>query len=201
MAEYIALLREEEEFYKVKSRVTWLMCGDKNTCFFHWKATTHTARNCILSLQNENGVSITEYEQVQAIAVDFYKHLFSQPGVDHFEHANKLQGVTTKPVKDEYVNMLQASVTLEEIKQAVFSMLVGKAPGPDGFTVEFYKHNWAVVGDDVVRAMKYCFEHIYVYYPLNSTILTLLLKIPNAMHIREFRPIASCNVLCKCYSV
>ena len=36
--------------------------------------------------------------------------------------------------------MLQAPVTSEEIKQAMFYMPVGKAPGQDRFTVEFYKH-------------------------------------------------------------
>lgn len=42
--------------------------------------------------------------------------------------------------------LLVAPVTADEIKDALFSMSANKAPGPDGFPMEFYKTAWSVVG-------------------------------------------------------
>lgn len=39
-----------------------------------------------------------------------------------------------------------------------------------------------------------------MYKPLNSTILTLVPKVPTPDTMKDFRPIACCNVVYKCYS-
>ncbi|KAL3534631.1 hypothetical protein ACH5RR_003092 [Cinchona calisaya] len=39
-----------------------------------------------------------------------------------------------------------------------------------------------------------------MYYPLNRTILTLVPQVENASCMKDFRSIACCNVLYKCYS-
>jgi len=42
--------------------------------------------------------------------------------------------------------MLTANFTLEEFKQAAFSMQVDKCLGPDGFNSGFYQHFWDTSG-------------------------------------------------------
>lgn len=37
---------------------------------------------------------------------------------------------------------LDAPITLLELQQALGSMKSGKAPGPDGFTVQYYKKDY-----------------------------------------------------------
>ncbi|GKD01685.1 hypothetical protein Tco_1171959 [Tanacetum coccineum] len=41
-----------------------------------------------------------------------------------------------------------------EIKGALFSMSDEKAPGSDGFTADFFKKTWNVVGNDVTCAIR-----------------------------------------------
>ncbi|GAA0164669.1 hypothetical protein LIER_20253 [Lithospermum erythrorhizon] len=41
-------------------------------------------------------------------------------------------------------------VTVEEIESIMLKMKIGKVPGPDGFTTEFYRHSWHIVKESVV---------------------------------------------------
>jgi hypothetical protein len=94
--------------------------------------------------------------------------------------------------------LLEKPFTAEEIKKTMISMPSNKAPGPDGFTTEFYKSAWSVVGEDVVAAIQSFFESGLLLKELNATILTLVPKKLNASFMRDFCPITCCNVLYKC---
>lgn len=109
-----------------------------------------------------------------------------------------MQEIITKKLSEEDKLHLQRPVEADEIQKAMFSMKRGTAPGPDGFTVDFFIHNWSIVGKDMVKAISYCFENDYMYKPLNSTIITLVPKVPTPKTMKEFRPIACCNIVYKC---
>lgn len=46
----------EETMWKQRSRNMWLKLGDKNTSFFHTKASNRKARNYIMGLTDLDGV-------------------------------------------------------------------------------------------------------------------------------------------------
>lgn len=52
---------------------------------------------------------------------------------------------------------MQKVVSEEEIKCILFAMKNKKAPGADGYTAEFFKSAWNVVGVDVIAAIKHFF--------------------------------------------
>lgn len=83
---------------------------------------------------------------------------------------------------------------------AIFDMKKYKAPNHDGFTVDFFLSNWNEVGTDVMKAVQYCFNELYMYKPLNSTILVLVPKLPTTNTMKYFRPIACCNIVHRCFS-
>ncbi|CAA7053092.1 unnamed protein product [Microthlaspi erraticum] len=51
-AKWNLLVKEEEKFYRQKSRVRWLNLGDRNTKFFHRTVTQRASRNHIHVLKN-----------------------------------------------------------------------------------------------------------------------------------------------------
>ena len=53
-------------------------------------------------------------------------------------------------VSEEENEVLTAPFIEEEIKTAVFDMEHNKAPGPDGFPVEFYHFFWEIVKPDLM---------------------------------------------------
>lgn len=53
---------------------------------------------------------------------------------------------------------LMAIPSHEEIWEVVRSMKPNKPSGPDGFPVSFFKHNWSLVGDQLVGLIKEFWE-------------------------------------------
>lgn len=49
---------------------------------------------------------------------------------------------------------LVKEVTAEEIRNVLFSMPSNKSPGPDGYTCEFFKDTWEIVGQDFTAAIQ-----------------------------------------------
>jgi hypothetical protein len=61
-----------------------------------------------------------------------------------------------------------------------------KAPGLDGFTVEFFKKAWPIVGGDVIFAIKSFFESGMLLKEVNVTIITLVPKKLNPSTMGDF---------------
>ncbi|KAJ6287645.1 hypothetical protein OIU78_001692 [Salix suchowensis] len=53
--DYAALLRDEESFFKQRSRIQWLQMGDRNTGFFHKTLLHRQSRNSIHSITTSTG--------------------------------------------------------------------------------------------------------------------------------------------------
>jgi len=54
-------------------------------------------------------------------------------------------------VSEEENKVLVAPFSEEEVKMAVFYMEHNKAPGPNGFSAEFYQFFWEVVKPDLMN--------------------------------------------------
>lgn len=65
-------------------------------------------------------------------------------------------------------------------------MLTSKAPDPNGYTIEFYKVAWQVVGRDFVVTLQSFFINGFMPKSINSTILTFDLKQTNEQRMRDF---------------
>ncbi|GKG48301.1 hypothetical protein Tco_0510186, partial [Tanacetum coccineum] len=64
------------------------------------------------------------------------------------------EGVTLNIEFPHHLNSMQqldleAEVSSEEIKKAVWDCSADKSPGPDGFTFCFYKRFWSLIEKDV----------------------------------------------------
>jgi hypothetical protein len=66
---------------------------------------------------------------------------------------------------------LNKPIAKEEIDQVVQEMPNGKAPGPNGFTVEFFKACWEVVKHDIYGVVEYSRCSASILKALNVTML------------------------------
>ncbi|XP_074305592.1 uncharacterized protein LOC141640811 [Silene latifolia] len=97
-------------------------------------------------------------------------------------------------------HILLSPFTDEEIKKTIFSIPNEKAPGPNGYSSQFFKTSWDIVGGDVCAAVHEFFRNGKLLKQLNATNVTLIPKVPNPTTVMQFRPIACCNVVYKCIS-
>ncbi|GJU63730.1 putative RNA-directed DNA polymerase, eukaryota, reverse transcriptase zinc-binding domain protein [Tanacetum coccineum] len=75
-----------------------------------------------------------------------------------------------------------------------------KAPGPNGYSVAFFKEAWDIIVGDVTKAIKEFFTTGVLVKELSHTIIALIPKVTTPMRIIDYRPISCCNVLFKCIS-
>lgn len=91
-------------------------------------------------------------------------------------------------------------VTPEEIKREVFALPANKTPGPDGYTGEFFRKTWNILGDDFTSAVLEFFRSGKLLKQWNCTAISLVPKKLGADRIGDFRPISCCNVVYKVVS-
>ena len=71
------------------------------------------------------------------------------------------------------------------------------APGPDGFSIEFFKSFWPVIRGDIKEMLDELHSGSLDLWRLNYGVITLLPKIRQTNNIKQFRPICLLNVIYK----
>lgn len=100
-------------------------------------------------------------------------------------------------ILDYLIAGISTEVTLKDVHHVVFSMVPLKAHDIDGFHAKFYQASWDILGDSVLRLVKWVFQVGLLNLRFNKTLLILILKVPHAKSINQFRPTSLCNVLYK----
>ena len=75
-----------------------------------------------------------------------------------------------------------------------------KAPGPDGFTSNFFHFFWDMIKEEVLAIVEESRKSRGVLKSFNTTFLSLIPKGEGANTPGKFRPIALCNVIYKIVS-
>ncbi|XP_070019802.1 uncharacterized protein [Nicotiana sylvestris] len=76
-AELNLILKNKEDFWKLKSRINWLNEGDVSTRFFHISTLNRRRRNIILSLKEENGNRLHEQKDIHVAILGFFTDLYT----------------------------------------------------------------------------------------------------------------------------
>lgn len=171
-----------------------------NTCFFHRSVQIRDARNSIRRLLTEQWEVLTTSGDVKREAVaHFQRFLQAQEQMEEISVAS-LQDLFTFRCSFVASASLVSLVTAQEIYEALLSLPNDKVLGLDGFTKEFYVATWKVIGQDFVTAIQSFFLFGFLPSGINATILSLIPKTENVEKMKDFRPIACCNLLYKVIS-
>ncbi|GJW43510.1 RNA-directed DNA polymerase, eukaryota [Tanacetum coccineum] len=168
-----------------KAKVKWAIEGDENTKFFHGivnKKIRHLAIKGIL-------IDSEWIDNPTRVKSEFY---------NHFANRFSAPNWTWVPFDDQFPSCLnidhscdlERDVTIEEIKRVVWDCGSDKSPCPDGFTFEFFKKYWSIVGNDVVNAVKEFFSSSTFPNGCNPSFIALIPKVLDAKHLNDFRPIS-----------
>lgn len=145
--------------------------------------------NMITSIVNSQGQITYDMDHVKQEILDYYVGLLGTdpPDVEPLPDGILQSSYTLTVEQKEW---LCNPVSVEEIKQALFSIDKTKVPGLDGFSSGFYKASWQLVGETVVNSIQDFFRKGKLLTQVNSTNICLVPEITNPSKPSDFRPIA-----------
>ncbi|GJY29847.1 RNA-directed DNA polymerase, eukaryota [Tanacetum coccineum] len=111
---------------------------------------------------------------------------FQDPGICH----GKINFSFPNRLNHEQSTELESSITREEIRNAVWGCGENKSPGPDGFTFEFFRKFWSVVGPDFCIAVEWFFYHASFSIGCDSSFIALIPKSLDPESVGDYRPIS-----------
>lgn len=143
--------REEEEYWKQKSRQLWLTLGDKNTNFFHATTRSRRERNRVSAIETTEGAPVYEDSQIVEVISQYFQQIFTSTNPPATEVVNRAITPCISVTTNETLTSLPLA---QEIKEAMFATHPDKAPGPDGFSASFFQSNWDVVGPAIIKEIQ-----------------------------------------------
>ena len=112
------LLLMEEKLWLQRSKTLWMKLGDKNTSYFHNKASQHFRRNRILGLKDSAGNFCSMDENVAILLENYYKDLFTSSDLSEIDEVvQHTRKVVTKKMNRELVGSFSRAKLEVALKQ------------------------------------------------------------------------------------
>ncbi|WMV59774.1 hypothetical protein MTR67_053159 [Solanum verrucosum] len=185
LVELEELAKNEESRWRQKSRVLWLKQGDNNTKFFQRVATTHRRCNTIDRLII-NGEENKDPKEIKDHITEFYKQLYTES-----ESWRPSFVMTNCPrISQEEQEWMQRPFSKEEVVHILKLCDGDKAPGPDGFTMLFFKKCWGIITSDAMQTIHNFHQNEVFERSLNATFVVLIPKKLGAVELKDFKPIS-----------
>lgn len=189
------LLQQDYDYWKQRAKILWLSDGDRNTKYFHQKASNRRKKNTIKGLFDSHGVWHDSENGIENVVLQYFDNMF-KAGPSHTDHLTEVVNLIEPGVTPAMNDDLCAPYSAEEIRLALFQMHPTKSPGPDGMP-QFFQHFWETVGESVVLAVQNFLESGQLVKEINFTHVCLIPKVKNPENMSQLRPIALCNVIYK----
>ncbi|GKB53636.1 RNA-directed DNA polymerase, eukaryota [Tanacetum coccineum] len=138
-----------------KSKIKWAIEGDENSKFFHGIINKKRSQLSIRGVFVE-GTWCTDPSIVKEAFKNHFEVRFQQPCHDRL----KLNAPFHNRLSSDQVDELDRAVSRDEIRRAVWNCGENKSPGPDGYTFEFFRKYWSLVGADFCDAVDYFFKSV-----------------------------------------
>ncbi|KAF7844578.1 ribonuclease H [Senna tora] len=185
----------EEALWAQKARQTWLVSGDRCTAYFHNLVKKRRIQNQITAIKDENEQWIDDYKTMEQMGIKYFNDIFTQDNTFQItDILKKLEKYDIPSLQQTHLDILNKPFTIDECHEALNQMKLDSAPGPDGFTVRFYRTFWDTVKSDVQAMLSSFLNNGNFTDHLNRTFITLIPKTNAPQTFKDFRPISLANV-------
>ncbi|KAL9413386.1 hypothetical protein AB3S75_041957 [Citrus x aurantiifolia] len=103
-------------YWKQRSRADWLKEGDKNTKFFHLKASARKRKNKIWGIDDKQGRWTEKEAEVEAEFCEYFQEIFTSSRPNQAQIDATLDGLLPK-IDETMKNHLNQPFTAEEIRR------------------------------------------------------------------------------------
>ncbi|CAI0554757.1 unnamed protein product [Linum tenue] len=175
----------EEISWRQRSREVWLQVGDKNTGYFHRVAKVKSRRKKIKRIVID-GRSTEDGNEIKSA---FQEH-FTAKYMEEEEDRPFPTRYRECRVSLEDSDALVVPFTEKEVWIAISQCNGSKAPGPDGYTIEFFKKAWGIIKSDLLKAFDDFFLAGSLPQSIAHAFICLLPKKDSVEMVSDFRPIS-----------
>ncbi|XP_057755764.1 uncharacterized protein LOC130974943 [Arachis stenosperma] len=133
-----------------------------------------------------HGRVVRNQTRIKVAIRGFYKGLYRQELVPRIGFRDGL----VRQIDGAEAVALEVMPSVEEIRGAVWDCESSKAPGSDGYNLNFIKRCWEDIGQEFTTAVMDFFQSAKLPADVNVTWVTLAPKFVGAKETRDFRPIS-----------
>ncbi|XP_042964656.1 uncharacterized protein LOC122298876 [Carya illinoinensis] len=152
-------MKREETRLSQQVKLRWMETGEASAQFF--KTFVSLNKPFVQEMRCPDGTCLNSPEEIHSGAVDYFSSFLQARNPRDLPDLSNL--VQHSILEEENANLLQLP-SIQEVKEAMFSIYVDSSPGPDGFGSGFYKRP---TGFDKFRPISLC----SVVYKVFSKIL------------------------------
>ena len=184
----------KQAMFRAKCR--WVEQGERPTKYFFNMEKRNYNKKTIRELRLEDeSTTINDkqiLDQIEVYFRDLYtsEKTFSQEEYDEFTQHSQMPKLS-----DDDRDNLEGPLSYDECKNVLESFQSDKAPGEDGFTVEFYKFFYDLLGENLLACLNEAYEKNELTISQRRGIITLLPKEDGSLlDLHNWRPITLLNV-------
>ncbi|EOY03669.1 Uncharacterized protein TCM_018759 [Theobroma cacao] len=129
---------------------------------------------------------VEDPESIKREVVNHFQKLYTKQLVLDVKEMDWEMGT----LKRESAEYLEKPFKEEEFWATIQGCDDNKAPGPDGYNLNFFKNQWNVVKKEVMKFMGDFHKEGGLGCGVNASFITLILKVQNPTSLGEYRPIS-----------
>ena len=182
----------------IRSRARWECNADRPSKYFLNLEKKNFIQKTIYRLKTDKGQIITDPKLILKEQEDFYTKLYSTTGNVDVGYISNLEA---PKITENQRKILDANISMEELKRALFNLACGKSPGCDGLPADFIRHFWPQL-----KGFLYCLyceivETQEFHLSARRGIISLLEKAgKDPLLLKCWRPLTLLNTDYKIYS-
>lgn len=192
-------LKKAQRAY-IRSRAKWIEDGEKNSSYFSRLEKTRQERNALTTL-NINNKIVTDPKEIDNEVhyilqyIHFIKTCIHHPFLRQTDIFFKKVDPFIPKIDPDFKMTCDSDLKIEEIDTAIKKMALGKSPGQDGLTTNFYRFFWSDIREMLFGALKECLESNTLLITMKQAIIVLIPKPKkDKTVIDNLRPITLLNV-------
>ena len=155
-------------------------------------------KKIISELAISEGYVTDDEKQIMEEIKSFYEKLYSSSNNatnEAFQEFTCSISQHVSVLSQDQCNEIEGVLILDECWAALNSMGTGKSPGEDGFTVEFYRCFFDILGNDLLNSLNAAYENGEMSISQRRGVITLIPKEnSDPRKVSNWRPITLLNV-------
>lgn len=174
----------------IRSRAKWMEEGETNSSYFFALEKRNGKQKSLTSLKI-NEAPCTDPKAISNFVSFFYSKLYSS----NFnlnacsEFMNEIKQYCPS-IEENFKSQCDSDLTLNEIREALFSMKKCKTPGIDGLSVELFIHFWEILSKPLFSMYRECIKEGEMTTTMKQGVISLIPKSDkDTMLIENWRPI------------